>query len=51
VHLLAEPHLRDLGKPWLPASVRQHAAPCLFTPVDDLCGSFSKWRGRTRLVR
>ena len=51
VHLLAEPHLRDVGKPWLPASVRQHAAARLFTPVDELCGSFSKWRTCTRLVR
>ncbi|CDS53925.1 Probable deoxyribodipyrimidine photolyase [Polaromonas sp. CG9_12] len=51
VHLLADPHLREPGTPWLPASVQQHAAPRLFTPVDELCGSFSKWRGRTRLVR
>ncbi len=51
VHLLADPHLRDMGKPWLPASVRQHAAARLFTPVDELCGSFSKWRGRASLVR
>ena len=51
VHLLADPHLREPGKPWLPASVHQHAAPRLFTPVDELCGSFSKWRGRTKVLR
>jgi deoxyribodipyrimidine photo-lyase len=51
VHLLADPHLREMGKPWLPATVRQHAAPRLFTPVAELCGSFSKWRGRASLVR
>ena len=51
VHLLADPHLRDIGKPWLPAAVRQHAAPRLFTPVAELCGSFSKWRSRAGLVR
>ena len=51
VHLLPDPHLRAVGKPWLPAAVRQHAVPRLFTPVADLCASFSKWRSRTSLVR
>ena len=51
VHVLDNPHLGDLGQPWLPASVRHRAAPRLFTPVAELCGSFSKWRGRTSLVR
>lgn len=54
VHVLANPHLGDLGdlgQSWLPASVNQHVAPRLFTPVDELCGSFSKWRGRTKVLR
>lgn len=57
VHVLANPHLDDLGdlgdlgQSWLPASVSQHAAPRLFAPVDELCGSFSKWRGRTKVLR
>ena len=51
VRVLANPHLGDLGQSWLPASVRQHAAPRLFAPVDELCGSFSKWRGRTKVLR
>ena len=51
VHLLSNPHLRAIGKPWLPAAVQQHVVPRLFTPVTELCASFSKWRGRAALVR
>ncbi len=51
VQWVPDAHLRAIGPPWLPAGVQERAVPDLFTPVPELCGSFSKWRSRTGLVR